>query len=206
MSDSVSAFVADISRASIGSTVNPYAVFDPELDRAGGAQIRADNLALYLSSRTNSRLMLVGEAPGYQGCRFSGMAFTSERSLSLEHRSSLRPEAWIEPSATIIHGALALAGLETDTVLWNACPMHPAGPTPLSNRTPNKAELASGLEWLERLIALLQPARVVAIGRSAQASLPGVTVIRHPANGGATLCRAGIAALGNELGQTRRDD
>ena len=199
MPDSIEAFVADLRGAVIGTTVNPYAVYEPRLDRPDGADRRAANLVEYLSLRPHPRLMLVGEAPGYQGCRFSGIAFTSERSLPLEHRSSLRPEGWIEPSATIIHGALAAAGLEATTVLWNACPTHPAGATALSNRTPNKAELAAGLAWLDRLIILLAPERVVAIGRSAQASLPGVTVIRHPANGGATACRAGIAELAAEL-------
>jgi uracil-DNA glycosylase len=201
MADSLSAFVADLAEASIGATVNPYAVYDPRFDRPDGAAVRAANLTEYLYAHRSSRLLLVGEAPGYRGCRFSGIAFTSERSLPRNRWSSLRPEGWIEPSATIIHGALAAAELEAETVLWNACPLHPAGASPLSNRTPSRAELAAGLGWLDRLIALLSPGRVVAVGRSAAASLPGATLIRHPANGGATACRAGIAALAAELRQ-----
>jgi uracil-DNA glycosylase len=143
--------------------------------------------------------MLVGEAPGYRGCRFSGIAFTSERSLPPERRSSTKLAAWIEPSATIIGGALRAADLEAETVLWNACPLHPAGGSPLSNRTPSRAELEAGLEWLTRLIALLAPSLVVAVGRSAQRSLPGAPVVRHPANGGASACRAGIAQIAANL-------
>ena len=199
MSDSIAQFVADLVAASIGATVNPYRVHKPSLDRPGGAGQRAANLEAYLGDHPQPALMLVGEAPGYRGCRFSGIAFTSERSLPPEQRSSMRPEGWIEPSATIIHGALAKAGLEADTVLWNACPFHPAGASPLSNRTPTRSELEAGLEWLTRLIALLHPGLVVAVGRSAQRSLPGAPVIRHPANGGASACRAGIAAIAAQI-------
>jgi uracil-DNA glycosylase len=197
--DSIARFVADLTVASIGTTVNPYRVHEPTLDRPGGAGQRAANLETYLGARQHPALMLVGEAPGYQGCRFSGIAFTSERSLPAEQRSSTRPEGWAEPSATIIHGALAQAGLELDTVLWNACPLHPAGLNPLSNRTPTRSELEAGLEWLTRLIALLRPGLVVAVGRSAQRSLPDAPVIRHPANGGASACRAGIAAIAAQI-------
>ena len=94
------------------------------------------------------RLLLIGEAPGYQGCRFSGIAFTSERSLPPAARTSIRPEGWSEPSATIVHGALRDLGLEEATILWNACPFHPALPSgPLTNRTPTPADLVRGVPF-----------------------------------------------------------
>ena len=77
MSDSLARFVAELAEVSIGATVNPYSVHEPSLDRPGGAAIRAANLKAYLGARLHPRLMLVGEAPGYRGCRFSGIAFTS---------------------------------------------------------------------------------------------------------------------------------
>ena len=194
--DTFAAFVADLSRATIGRTTNPYSVHDPELDRDGGAGIRAANLLDYLESRAQPRLMLVGEAPSYQGCRFSGMAFTSERSLPGDRWSSLRPEGWKEPSATIVHGALADLGAEGTTLLWNACPLHPAGEAgPLSNRPPDPIELEEGLAWLHRLIALAQPEVVVAVGQHARRSLPTAPLLRHPAHGGATEFRRGLAEL-----------
>ena len=194
--DSLQAFVDDHSRATIGDTANFYRGYDPAIEIPDGPLIRQANLLAYLTSRRQPQLMLLGEAPGYQGARFSGIAFTSERSLPSGQRTSLRPEGWSEPSATIIHGALALHGLEATTVLWNACPLHPAkAGLPLSNRTPSENEIAAGLPWLERLVALLEPGLIVCLGRSAQKLLPGALAIRHPANGGATLCRAGLADL-----------
>jgi len=194
-------FVADLAAASVGRTVNPYRIDHQvdDLDRPNAAQTRSDNLLTYLRSHPAPRLMLVGEAPGYRGCRFSGIAFTSERSLPPAQWSSLHARGWQEPSATIVHGALTATGLEEETVLWNAVPFHPAGAVPLTNRTPTKAELAAGLEWLDRLVAILQPQQIVAIGRSAASLLPGVPLLRHPANGGATLFRQGLAVLAAEM-------
>ena len=183
--DTPERFVADLSAASIGATVNPYSVFDPAFDREGGAATRAANLVAYLRSRMSPELLLVGEAPGYQGCRFSGVAFTSERSLPPERRSSLRPEGWSEPSATIVHRALRDLGIEDVVALWNACPMHPAGGRANSNRTPTRAEVGEG--------ALCSAAAALGV--------PGC--LRHPANGGARKFRDGLAACAAEMGLLR---
>lgn len=195
-------FVARLASARPSSLVNPYAIEDPDLDRPGAAAIRATNLEAYLNARLGrpDLLLLVGEAPGYQGCRFSGIAFTSERSLPQERRSSLRPEAWQEPSATIVHGALAALGLEERTVLWNAVPFHPAAGTPLSNRTPTKLELSLGRPYLVELISIMRPMAIAAIGRSAALLLPSdMIVLRHPAHGGASLFRNGLIELAASL-------
>ena len=88
--DSIAAFVADLSRAMIGSTTNQYSVHEPDLDREGGAAIRTANLVTYLERHLRPSLMLVGEAPSYQGCRFSGLGITSERSLPADRWSSLK--------------------------------------------------------------------------------------------------------------------
>lgn len=201
MSEGIANFVSTLAASRPGSLVNPWADADPVLDRPGAAAQRAINLETYLDEQVaRCRLLLIGEAPGYGGCRFSGIAFTSERSLPASARTSLRPEGWSEPSATIVHGALANLGLEEATILWNACPFHPAGSGPLSNRTPTRLELEGGLPFLARLEEILSAAGrrplVVAIGRSAASMLPeGTPVLRHPANGGATIFRTGLAAL-----------
>jgi len=199
--DEIAQFVADLSTAVIGTTVNPYRSDHQvvTLDQPDAAVARRTNLYEYLQSRTRPRLMLVGEAPGYRGCRFSGIAFTSERSLPIGRWSSLHPSGWREASATIVHGALADTRLEEQTVLWNAVPHHPAGPHSLSNRTPTRQELVVGLEWLERLVAILQPQLIVAIGRSAKSLLPEAVMLRHPANGGASLFRQGLAELAQTM-------
>jgi len=161
-------------------------------------------------SAPRPRLLIIGEAPGYQGCRYSGLAFTSERQLverfiprmeGLEgERITDRETPWSEPSATIVWGALHKHGLAEDTVMFNTVPWHPEGANGKhSNRAPTAAEQASGEPYLSMLIDIYIGIQVVALGNIASDKLVkmGVdhTKLRHPANGGATLFRNGVAAL-----------
>jgi len=155
-------------------------------------------------------LILVGEAPGYQGCRYSGIAFTSERLLiegaipripALQDRLSTRRLPFSEPSATIVWKTLNRLGIAEHTILWNALQLHPHRPDqPWSNRTPSPGELALGAPALLLLMAVFPSARFVAVGRKAEELMMvmGITpaaTVRHPANGGATLFAAGLEAL-----------
>lgn len=170
--DTLECFIADLSVATIETTVNPYACHVPAHDRPGGAVIRRENLLRHLVGRHQPALLLVGEAPSYRGCRFSGIAFTSERRLVPPFAwSSTLPRGWTEPSATIVHRVLNALEIEDRTMLWNIVPTHPSGDWPLSNRTPTRAEINAGVEWLDRLIALVEPDVVVAIGKSAASKL-----------------------------------
>jgi uracil-DNA glycosylase len=198
--DSLERLVTELGAAETRRLVNPYACNDPELDRPDGAA-RA-NLLAYLEERRSPALLLVGEAAGYRGCRFSGIAFTSERSLPRDRWSSQSARGWQEPSATIVHGTMVQLGLESRTLLWNAVPFHPAVEgLPLSNRTPSAAERRAGEQWLARIVRLTQPGLVVAVGRSAAKSLPdGTPCVRHPANGGAALFREQLRNLAREHG------
>jgi uracil-DNA glycosylase len=139
---------------------------------------------------------------GYRGGRFSGVSFTAERQLedwgAPYRRTSTSPSPWREPSATIIHGALATAGREQDVVLWNSVPAHPhPSGRPLANRPPRVGEVAAGLVYVDRLLDWLRPELVVAVGRVAERLLGAraTATVRHPAQGGATACRTGLLAL-----------
>ena len=179
---------------------------DPALDRADAAAIRRANLAAYLAARTVSRpLLAIGEAMGYNGGRFSGIAFTAERTLlgwgEPYRPSSLRPEGYAEQSGTIVHGLLAECAAEQRVLLWNAVPAHPHRPgEPLTNRTPTGDELSAGGAVLRELIELADPQAIVAVGRSAERALAELGIaasacVRHPANGGAPRFRAGLRAV-----------
>jgi hypothetical protein len=179
---------------------------DPALECAEGPALRRANATAYLDARAGrAPLLLVGEAMGYAGGRFSGIAFTAERTLlgwgAPFEATSLRPEGWAEQSGTIVHGALATLGIADETVLWNVVPAHPHRPgEPLSNRTPAVGELRAGAEVLGELIERLRPRATIAVGRSAERALgelglPCHASVRHPANGGATAFRAGLAGL-----------
>ena len=84
--------------------MNPYADEHPELDLPGGAAVRRANLRHYLDERAGARLLLVGEAIGYRGGRFSGMAFTSERLLA----------SWGPPYAAVVDARLGLGRAVVD--------------------------------------------------------------------------------------------
>lgn len=205
MHDSIERFVADLAREQTGALVNQYAIEVPGLDRPGGAILRRSNLIAYLEPRIRSPLALIGEAPSAHGARFTGIAFTAERSLAPEQRTSapgLRRGGFTEHSATVLHRALLEAQLDpAKVVLWNAVPFHPARVDDrLRNRRPSVEERALGLGWLNRFIALMRPGLVVAVGQTARHALPDRTrVIRHPANGGSRQLQLDLVTLAVEL-------
>src|SRR5437764_706572 len=71
---SMEELISRLADATIGDTFNFY--------RDGsGAENRRRRLAVYLESRSEAPLLLVGEAAGYRGARVSGIPFTSDRQL-----------------------------------------------------------------------------------------------------------------------------
>ena len=88
MSSQVDQFVDLLQKyRSNGSVVNPWADRDPDFDRDEHApRHRSNHLRAYLNARLNTaEALLIAEAPGYQGAKFSGIAMTCERTL-LGHR------------------------------------------------------------------------------------------------------------------------
>lgn len=173
-----------------------------------GPEGRLRRLALHIAR--DVRFILVGEAPGYQGCRYSGVAFASERQLMdgvipgiprLPGRLTTRDRSFAEPSATIVWKALYRLGIAEQVVNWNALQMHPHRPgTPLSNRTPTDTELALGKPALQILRERFPRAGFVAVGRKAavllgEAGIAANATVRHPANGGANEFNSGLASL-----------
>jgi len=193
---------------------NPYSDEDPALDQPGAARQRRRNLEAYLERVGTPRLILLGEAIGFRGGRFSGIAFTSERQLAgpAERRlswatdppfrpTSRNPALWLEPSGSIVWDAIGgQPGGIGGILLWNSFPWHPSGTAgPLSNRTPERSLFLSNLHVLERLLEEAGSARIVAVGRTSQAALAALGVeapaVRHPAHGGAGLFRQQLAPL-----------
>jgi len=169
---------------------------------------KLDRLARHLDC--DPEFILAGEAPGYQGCRYSGIAFTSERLLgegaipripALTGRLSTRRLPFSEPSATIVWKTLYRFGIEERTILWNAMQLHPYRPDTLwSNRTPTQEEIRLGEPALRILIETFPAARMIAVGKKSERLLremgiPIAGSVRHPANGGATEFAAGLKGL-----------
>ena len=193
----------DLSRASIGTTFNQFRDAGPD-DLPNAPAIRLANLRHYLDERAGADVIAIGEAAGYQGMRWSGIAFTSEFDLlgwgEPYRRTSRRARPWKEPSGTIVHGTLQDLDAERRVILWNTVPTHPhENDRPLSNRRPTREEIESGTAFLERLIRIRRPRLIIGIGRIACASCAEATYVRHPAQSGATAFRQGMRALLNEI-------
>lgn len=172
--------------------------------------IRRHNLLLYLQQMAtlNPQILLVGEAPGYRGCRLTGVPFTSEFILAngldklglfgqsrgyriTEASKKLSREA----SASIVWETLETS--QSIPLIWNAFPFHPfQADNERSNRKPKGTELLIGQEFLQMLIQLFDIKTVVAVGNTAASSLKRQGIdyqkIRHPSHGGKTQFTIGI--------------
>lgn len=191
--------LAGLAGLRIGATFNQYADAGPD-DVPGAPDIRLANLGAYLAERAGADVVCLGEAGGYQGMRWSGIAFTSERDLlrwGSPYAVTCAARRWSEPSGTIVHRVLEELGAERRVILWNTVPTHPHAPgKPLSNRRPTTSEIAAGAPLAMRLIELVQPHTVVAVGRVAESILPpGTAYVRHPANAGGPAFREGMRAI-----------
>jgi uracil-DNA glycosylase len=190
---------------STATLFNPYASGRSQADLPGGDQIRRENLLSYLGTfRRPPSMMVVGEAFGWRGGRFSGVPFTSEAQLCRQrlpfpgHRSGRQAAPYGESSATIFWRHLA--PFHPRFLAWNCIPLHPHKPgRPLSNRTPSRREIDAFAGLLAELLDRVHPRQVVALGRSAERALQQIgipaTYVRHPSHGGAAAFQAGIEAL-----------
>lgn len=222
MSEAVSRFIDRLQAFSSRQVFNPWSEHDADADASRRApQIRADQLSRYLAERVaHADLLLIAEAAGYQGAKFSGCAMTSERML-LGHlhakginpqdilsgpivrtsRSSLRPLGFNEPTATVVWSTLLGAGLAPRSwVNWNAFAFHPHREGDrLSNRTPGNAELHAASDCLRAFLEIFPRCTVVAVGAQCARTLDSFGVaysaVRHPSMGGATRFRAGMHGI-----------
>ncbi len=180
----------------LGRRPHSVTVFNPYRDA-----VLADNLRIYLRAMTKVMgarpAMLIGEAPGYLGCRLTGIPFSSgELFVNANHyflkkiATKLKiTEIAGEASATMVWQCLERR--RNLPLFWNSFPFHPhRSGNARSNRSPTAEEVREGRSYLEALIDIYQPQRVAAIGRAAGRALQAVypdhkvTYIRHPSYGG----------------------
>lgn len=186
---------------------NPWRESDPLDCCSRGAHHRAARLRAHF--QCSPAVILVGEAPGYQGCHFSGIPFTNEKLIlegkiprvSSAVRLTTRERPWCEPSATVVWRTLHALGLADRAILWNTFAWHPYKTgNRLSNRTPTRRELEAGLAALKAVLGHFTGVPVVPVGQIAGRTLsalgvPAFPAIRHPSMGGATAFRQGLEAL-----------
>ena len=198
---------------STGTLFNPYRDRHAALDRPDAPAIRRENLRSYLACYdARPPVVLLAEAPGPWGCRFSGVPLVSEAQLVDEtfpidgRPSSTQQEPHSEYSANIYWRVLQPYFPHFFT--WNSVPFHPHDPgEPLTIRTPRAAELKAWTTLLDDLLRLLRPERILAVGRKAEYALDKIdadgTYVRHPSQGGARKFEAGVTAIMDDMGLRR---
>jgi len=168
--------------------------------RAKRTNLQRSNLQRYLEFmyQKGTDVLLVGEAPGYNGCRLTGVPFTWEYII---REGVLKRELFgtdngykasgkrvkKEQSATAMWSVLE--EMEVLPLLWNAFPFHPyKKERPESNRKPTAKELEIGKSYLSELIELFDIKTVIAVGNVADHVLSRMEIehikVRHPSYGG----------------------
>lgn len=188
-----------------GLLFNQYNNINMKLDFPDADKIRQENLRNYLRSfPENPSVIVIGEAPGWRGCRFSGVPFTSEFQLCDDSlpfagkQSSKNNSPYKEGAATIFWKIMNV--YHPQFFAWNCIPFHPHKPgAPSTNRTPTTGEIITYLSLLTEIIALVKPNQIVAIGKSAEHALKKADIpssyIRHPSHGGKNEFRVGMEKL-----------
>lgn len=148
--------------------------------------------------------LLIGEAAGPWGCRFSGIPFTSERMLisgvlPFEGcQSSTHDPPYSEISATIFWEVLLPC--YPKFFVWNAVPFHPHKRSEmLSIRHPTREEIYTHSKVISKMLSLMKPKLIVAVGRKAELALKVLgkssIYVRHPSQSGAREFTKGIEKI-----------
>lgn len=176
---------------------NPYRQVCESFDRRDAPKIRRANLKRMLEAvvACKARTIWIARDLGYRGGRRTGLALTDEAHLPHAKRMlqsdalalATKGSPMAERTATVIWDMLAR--INEPVMLWNVFPFHPHEPrNPMSNRGHTKTERAAARPFLLDLIDLVQPTKVVAIGRDAEKALTDLSVpvylARHPSYGG----------------------
>jgi len=208
MEDQLKDFIEELSNEKLdGNAFNQYS------RDLHANSIRRRNLFLYLKQmlEIKPQILLVGEAPSYQGCRLTGVPFGSEfiilngveevglfgESKGYQKTGEFE-KVRKEPSATIVWGELK--NYRPVPLIWNAFPFHPhkIGDA-FSNRTPTSGELKIGERFIQRLLGIFEIEKVIALGNKADKTLENMGIIcskvRHPAQGGKAQFVAGLNLL-----------
>ncbi len=192
------AFVQAIQSVALENVFNPYAERCGVFDVDDAPHRRSAVLLSILASASAKDIdsIWIGRDLGHRGGRRTGLALTDDIHLgahgkrweiSIERATQGAPVA--ERTAAVIWDILSV--ITSNVFLWNVFPFHPHIPDdPFTNRPHNARERKIGEDLMDHLIALIRPARIVAVGNDAARTaerLRGtreVFCVRHPSYGG----------------------
>jgi uracil-DNA glycosylase len=202
-------FVDAVAALRFDNCFNPYADRCEIHDCPDAANRRAKALSaiVEIAAREPIDAIWVGRDLGYRGGRRTGLALTDDihidrhaKRWNLVAERATIGTAVAERTAAVIWSMLDQ--IDAKIFLWNVFPLHPhESGDQFTNRQHNTRERRAGEELLSELIALLKPARIIAIGNDAAAAVnrtAGVVpalCVRHPSYGGQTQFTRQIGAL-----------
>lgn len=205
---SIDAFIKDLAAFESDSVFNPYAHLCEIYDRQDAARIRRRNLRELVTSALDggATTIWVARDLGYRGGRRTGLALTDEAHLvqlssvfkARKIAKATKGPIVAERTATVIWQMLSR--IEEPVMLWNVFPFHPHEKNdPMTNRCHTRSERQAAAPFLEALIDMIRPERIVAIGRDAASALEDLSVpvycARHPSYGGQTEFNEQIETL-----------
>jgi uracil-DNA glycosylase len=189
---------------------NQYHDWDTSVDLPDANEIRKENLLNYLNSFPKKpSILIVGEAAGPWGCRFSGIPFTGEKQLcenslpfSGRQSSISNPSIKIKQQPPYISlSAKAfwkiLGVYHPYFFVWDCIPLHPHRTNEiLSVRNPTTDEVLSFRSLLNEIMCIIKPNNIISVGMEAKKVLKKLEVnfypVRHPSHGGAKIFEADI--------------
>jgi uracil-DNA glycosylase len=197
-------------RESTAELFNQYQDRDLSVDLPDANEIRKENLWNYLNSFSERpSILMVGEAAGPWGCRFSGVPFTGEKQLcesmlpffghqSSKNNPSLKIKRFpphVSLSAKIFWEILK--PFHPKFFVWDCIPLHPHKVNKiLSVRNPTSREVLAFSDLLRKIVEIIRPRQILSIGREAEKALTYVgtksSYICHPSHGGANKFEVGV--------------
>lgn len=198
---------------STSTVFNQYRDRNDQVDLPDAASIRVENLRLYMADATSTAsILIVGEAAGPWGCRFSGVPFTGEKQIldphfpvHGKHSSKTFPALptklsppFISRSAEIFWGVLR--PYHARFLVWDAFPLHSHKPHDfLTVRNPTKGEVSQFRGALSLIREYIEPTQIIAVGKKVFQELDSLNVpsiyVRHPSRGGKPKFTAGMKEI-----------
>ena len=195
--EDIERFINDAQEYRLSSAFNPYSEICADHDLPDAAAIRSDNLRAILKAACEHQVdeLWLGLEPTWRGGRRTGLAMTDEPHLSDHaarwHAHGVRSATRTAPPSEQTAGYVwrSLDGLSQRVFLWNAVPFHTHEEGNYrQDRRHTEQEREACLPLLRSLLALLRPARLIAIGVDAETAFSDLgracERVRHPSRGG----------------------